>query len=68
VHPAKKGSVTLRFSIAPSGQVTTMAASTADVATATGVCLGNAVRSIVFPPTPNGQTVNVVTTIAFETP
>lgn len=67
-HPANKGQVTLSFDIGRSGTVTSMAASTADVAASTGICMGNATRALSFP-RPEGQgAVKVRVTIGFENP
>ena len=61
-----KGKVTVRFTIQPDGSVGATAATTADVAFATGVCVGNAVRSERFPNPDGGQSVKVSYTLGFE--
>lgn len=65
-HPAPKGSVTLKFGIGAGGNVTSMAATTADVASTTGICIGNAVRGIGFPAPEGGRSVSVSYTMGFE--
>jgi hypothetical protein len=65
-HPAKKGTVKLDFAIGPAGSAVSMAASAADVSGATGICLGNAVRSLAFPRPEGGQTVKVSVVLGFE--
>lgn len=65
-HPAPKGSVTLKFGIGPGGAVTSMAATTADVAGTTGICIGNAVRELGFPAPEGGRSVSVSYTVGFE--
>ena len=67
-HPAKRGKVTLRFEVGPGGDVTTMAATAADVAGSTALCIGNAVRSVKFPAPEGGQRVKVSYTLGFEQP
>ena len=67
-HPAKKGKVTLRFEVGPVGDVTTMAATAADVAASTALCVGDAVRSLKFPAPDGGQRVKVNYTLGFEQP
>lgn len=64
-HPAPKGEVTLKFDIGPGGDVLTMAASTADVAGAAGLCMGNAARTLSFPSPEGGHRVKVSFTLGF---
>lgn len=65
-HPAARGQVTLRFDVGPGGRVTSMAASAADVAASTALCIGNAVQGVSFPSPDGGRTVKVTHTLGFD--
>jgi Uncharacterized protein conserved in bacteria (DUF2330) len=65
-QPRPSGSITLSFTISPGGAVAEMSAKTADVATATGLCVGNATRTLGFPAPSGGRATRVRAVLGFS--
>lgn len=65
-HPALEGTLTVEFSLAPDGHVTS--ATAAGVSPEVGACTAAVVRGIAFPKLANGTAVGVTVSFVFEPP